>query len=280
MKVIPEWELKHSKKVGKTYKNNIGRFIQACNFAVESGSYSDVLSYVSLLRSQGMSSRNLRNHLCAIKFYYSCLLDLGYINHHPCRGLLLKDKIDKRIDVEVLYSQEELDLLLQRDFSRSLKILVLRNKLLVQFLVYQGLRVKELVSLKVSDIDLESCQVRIVGSRELPLVSQQILSLHKYIKEDREILRGLSETSILLLSKSGKPLPSETISSIINYKERQRFIPVRVRQSVISLLLKRGEDLRKVQLFAGHSYVSSTESYLSNDLTDLKQALEKHHPLG
>ena len=155
----------------------------------------------------------------------------------------------------------------------------LRNQLIVSLLIHQGLKTSELVGLKVSDIDLESVEIEVAHSRKLALSSVQILPLYNYINEGREELRGKKTTDILLLSKSGKQLTALSINVIINYKEKIKFIPRKVRQSVIYHLLKSGISLVKVQQFAGHRYISSTEVYQSGDLSDLQNAIEKYHPL-
>ena len=279
MKILNEWERLNGKRVGASYRSSIKRFIQESDFEIVAASYGNILSYIEGLREGNVNIRNIQNQLCAIKFYYDCLLELGQINHHPCRGLYLKDKVDKRIDVVSLYSEEELVMLANRSFNYSSDVMKLRNKLLVSLLVHQGLKTSELVGLKVSDLDLEEGKINVRNTRILSLESVQILPLYKYIKEGREHLRKEKDTDILLLSKSGKAINQTSISEIINYKEKIKFTPRKVRQSVIYHLLKRGESLVKVQQFAGHRYISSTEVYQSGDLSDLQNAIEKYHPL-
>lgn len=276
---LNEWEQKSGRTVGASYKSSITRFVTESQFDILKASYGDILSYIEELRGKDISIRNLQNQLCSIKFYYDCLQELGKIDHHPCRGLYLKDKVDKRIDVVSLYSEEELVLLANRSFSYSSDVMKLRNKLMVSLLIHQGLKTSELVSLELKDLDLEEAVLNVRNKRKLKLESVQILPFYKYLKEAREQLKAGKETQILLLSKSGKKIDSSTISSIINYKEKVKFIPRKVRQSVIYHLLKSGISLVKVQQFAGHRYISSTEVYQSGDLSDLQNAIEKYHPL-
>ena len=279
IKELNEWEKLNGRRIGASYKSSIKRFISQSQFDILEASYGDILTYIEELRRKDISIRNLQNQLCAIKFYYDCLQELGKVSHHPCRGLYLKDKVDKRIDVVSLYSEEELVLLANRSFSYSNDVMKLRNKLLVSLLIHQGLKTSELVSLQIGDLDLEEAVLNVRNKRKLNLESVQILPFYKYLKEAREQLTAGKETQILLLSKSGKELDSSTISSIINYKEKVKFIPRKVRQSVIYHLLKSGISLIKVQQFAGHRYISSTEVYQSGDLSDLQNAIEKYHPL-
>lgn len=279
MEVLKQWEELHHKKVGNTYKHNIKQFISTANFDIQNASYSDIISYISLLRKSGLSSRNLKNHLCAIKFYYNCLLELGYIKHHPCKTLLLQDKTDKRISTETLFTPEELNELLTRE-DKAIPQLKLRNQIIRQLLVYQGLTVKELMQLTITDIDLENCTLAIKNSRELELHPKQLLPLQRYLTTDRKKIKNSTKTALLLLSKSGNKILEVTINDAINYKAAKRFTPQKIRQSVIANLLKNGHDLRKVQLFAGHRYISSTEQYITSQFTELRSELEKKHPLS
>ncbi|WP_438712360.1 tyrosine-type recombinase/integrase [Aquimarina muelleri] len=279
MELLTQWEKQYHKKVGNTYKHNIKQFIGTANFDIQNASYSDIINYISLLRNSGLSSRNLKNHLCAIKFYYNCLLALGYIKHHPCKTLLLQDKTDKTIATETLFTPEELNELLIRE-DKAIPQLKLRNTIIRQLLVYQGLTVKELIALTVADIDLENCTLTIKNSRVLELHPKQLLPLQKYLTTDRKKIKNSTKTELLLLSKSGNKILTVTINDAINYKATKKFTPQKIRQSVIANLLKNGHDLRKVQLFAGHRYISSTEQYITSQFTELRSELEKKHPLS
>lgn len=278
MKILKQWEERHGKTIGKTYKNNIDNFIETANFEITKATYNDIVAYISMLRKTGIAGRNLKNKLSAIKFYYNCLLEFGHMDHHPCKSLLLQDRIDRSIAVETLFSAKELETFVERE-NPCLPKHKLRNRIIRQLLVHQALLVNELVKLKVQNIDLEKGTLNTENGRTLRLESTQILALDKYIHIERLILKNQKKTDILLLSKSGNPIPSETVSETINYKAKVRYSPIKIRQSVISNLLKAGKGLREVQLFAGHKYISSTEKYLSNDLTELRGEIEKHHPL-
>ncbi len=279
MEILTKWETLHHKKIGNTYKHNIKQFIGMANFDIQNASYSDIIGYISLLRKFGLSSRNIKNHLCAIKFYYNCLVQLDYIQHHPCKNLVLQDKTDKSIHTETLFTTEELNGLLERK-DKAIPKLKLRNQIIRQLLVYQALTVKELINLRLTHIDLINCTLSIKNSRTLELHPKQILPLQRYITTDRKGIKNSIETDLLLLSKNGNKIEGVSINDAINYKAKKVFTPQRIRQSVIANLLKKGQDLRKVQLFAGHHYISSTEKYICSQFTELRSELEKKHPLN
>lgn len=277
MEILKQWEETYHKKVGSTYWHNIKQYTSNTNFDTLNPSYGDIINYISQLRKSGLTARNLKNHLCAIKFYYNCLLELGYMDHHPCKSLLLKDKTDKRIITETLFTPEELNEFLERK-DKAIPGLKLRNQIIRQVLVYQALTVQELINLTIDNIDLQNGNIIIKNSRTLELHPKQILPLQQYITTDRKDI-ATTKYNWLLLSKSGNQLPKRCINDAINYKAKKKFTPQKIRQSVIANLLKNGNDLRKVQLFAGHKYISSTEQYITSSFTELRAELDKKHPL-
>ena len=104
-----------------------------------------------------------------------------------------------------------------------------------------------------------------------------------YIQKDRkELLK--EETNQLIISKTGKSESGDGISYLVSTMQylypNKELTPKTIRQSVIANLLKLGEDLRLVQVYAGHKYPSSTERYRQNDVEELKDEVLKYHPLG
>jgi len=279
MKYLKKWEIKNKKKVCKSYTYHIQLFIDTANFKLKTATYTDIIKHLEKYRKTGWSAYNLKNHLSAIKFYYSCLLSLDKMTYHPCKNLVLKDRIDWRIATEILFTQEELDTFVSRTTAKTSKTLALRTKIVRQLLVYQAITVSELVSLTTNNIDLENCTLTIKNSRILPLHVKQLLPLQAYLNKQRIILKKKSKTTILILSNNGKPMPSETINGLVNRNFTKRFTPKKIRQSVLCNLLKNNIDLRKVQLFAGHKSIGTTERYLSSNFIALRAELEKYHPL-
>jgi integrase/recombinase XerD len=155
-------------------------------------------------------------------------------------------------------------------------------------LIYQALRLKELVQLRLKDIDLEAGTVYTKGMaktlpRTLKMKTKQIMLFYKYIHEIRtKIIK--EETDILILNIRGKPMEPDGINYLVEtfkplFPDRNLNAKT-IRQSVITNLLKQKKDLRVVQVFAGHKKPSSTERYRQTGLEELKAAVLKHHPLG
>ena len=263
MTVIHQWEQKHQKQLSKNYQYHIKTFLASAYFIIEDATYNDIINYLQQLRKLGSSIYILRNRLFAIKFYYNCLQEFEYIRYHPCPNLVLQDKLDKQKSIANFYTAEEFTNFLERKESKKTHLQI-RNKIIKQFLVYQGLTITELVNLEVKDIDLENCIISLkesyLNARVLTLEVQQLLILQQYITLIRTQFLKENTSNLLLLSTNGKEIPAETINGMLNRNFTKKFIQKYIRQSVIINLLKKGHDLRAVQIFAGYKEITTVEN--------------------
>lgn len=265
----------------------------------EKASYQDVMNYIAQLRETGKHPKTIRNHLFAIKIYYRYLVATGKRKDHPCQFLYLQDKINRAVDVQSLYTMPQMEKFLE-NYSPNKKNEPTRQreKVVISLLVYQALTVLEISQLNVQDLNLEKATIKIQGNvknngRTLDLKPSQIMLLHNYMNETRERLltrntcpsetecRRETEPEALIISNTGKRIPPHGISRTINCnrKPSEKMQPLKIRQSVIAHLLKNGNDLRVVQVFAGHKRAAATEEYKQTGLEELKAVIDKLHPL-
>lgn len=232
----------------------------------EKSELQDILNYIKTLRKQGYKPRTLQIQLAHIKAYYSYLQQIGQRKDHPCKELQLKDKIDKSIKTELLYTEKQLEDYLEQTPSHK--------KLMVSLLVYQGLTIQEITNLKPENINLEKAEIYL-ENRTLPLKAEQIYLVIEQYKTFTQGRIYVFEHS----RKQGQKLRAKWINQYINYGRKEKYTPIKIRQSVIKNLLK-NHDLRKVQVFAGHKKSSVTQVYQTDDLEQLKEAINKLHPLN
>ncbi len=287
---------KYSKSTLKSNLYNIKRFTDYYQNKAKKASYQDVLNYIEHLRKNyDLHPKTLRHCLYGVKIYFNYLLETGKRKDHPCSELYLKDKINKQIQVDNLYSPETLERFIESYQIRKKNHLENRNKIIISLLVYQALTVGEIASLEVGNIDLEKGEIFIKGSSEitaksprsrtLPLQAKQVLLIHKYLEKDRiKLLRHNKEKQeerTFILSQYGAPVHPHGISRIINEnrKENEKIQPMKIRQSVIANLLKKENDTRVVQVFAGHKRASTTVQYKQSDLEILQTAVNEYHPI-
>lgn len=277
--------------LGKHYRNKglpsiIRRYRKYQNGQELPATQSEVLDYIELLRKKGLHPKSLRNHLHAIKVYYNYLEETGQITIHPCKKLYLKDRIDKSIAVEKLYTAKRLEELFENHKPKD-KRLITRNKVIISLLINQALQVSEITSLKTNDINLNKGEIHIEkqaksNERTLPLKSNQILLLYNYLNDRTALLNhNQRQTDIFIISKFGKELHPHGISKLLNEgkSEKDKIHPLKIRQSVIANLLKQNNDLRTVQVFSGHKRSTSTENYKRSEFEALQAAIDKYHPL-
>ncbi len=250
-----------------------------------SARYKDIIDYVHFLRMQYDNPATISRIVHAIKQYYFFLIETNKREDHPCRRLQIKLGEAPTIQIQDLLSEGELKMLLQR--KERYEILTLRNRVVMSLLVYQALRPKEIEQLKTKDIDLEKAELYTKGTpktnaRILPLKPEQIMLFYRYLNEVRPQLVK-TKTEAFIITSKGTPQSTEGIHYLIETFRPmfpiKRLTPTTIRQSIIALKLKNGQDLRIVQVFAGHKKPSATEKYRQNNLEALKLAVNKYHPL-
>jgi len=276
----------YTPQTAKTYKRDIQRFL-AENSEAESYLYKELVVYAGVLRKRYRNPSTLNRIITGIKVYYSYLSHTGQREDNPAASLKLRDKKSRDIQLQDLFTAEELESLLESE--ERYKVLELRNKVLISLMIYQALSPKELEALSINDIDLQKGIISInetpkTNKRELPLQVGQILLFHEYISQTRVKLLKDNSCSTLLLGLNGNAMQAGEITKHIKRQYGNKFAgrkitATSIRQSVICNLLKSGKDLREVQVFAGHKYISSTEKYKQTDLELLKSEIEKHYPL-
>ena len=267
-------------------KSTIKRYINYQNGKEKTAKLKDILDYINYLRKQNVSPKTLRNNLFAIKIYYRYLQETEQRKDHPCQKLYLKDQVNRAIAVEKLYTKNQLETLLTNYKTKNQSI-QLRDEVIISLLIHQALLVKEITSLKVSEVNLEKGEIFIekggkTNARTLPLQANQILLFYNYLEARKTLLEHTKkQTEYFITSKYGTALNPHGISRLINDKKakEEHIQPLKIRQSVIANLLKSNNDLRIVQVFIGHRRSSSTEEYKQTELEALQQAVNQYHPI-
>lgn len=290
-------EKNYSKSTLTSNLYNIKKFTNYYLTTSQIATYEDVLNYLDYIRKNyNLHPKTLKNQLHSIKIYFNYLLETGQRTDHPCSELQLKDKIDRELAVDNLYSSETLERFFETYQIKKKKHLENRNKVMISLLIYQALTVQELANLKVEDVDLEKSEIVIKGnlevkskspqSRTLSLQAKQILLIYRYLKEDRVKLLNYNfknpKEGSFILGQYGEKINAHSISKMINEnrKKEDKIQPLKIRQSVIANLLKRENDTRIVQVFCGHRRASTTQNYKQTELEILQNAINQYHPIS
>ncbi len=277
---------RYTKKTARAYRREIEAY--KLNYPkADKAVYKDIVEYLGALRKRYSNPKTLNRILCSIKAYYDFLSHTGRRKDNPARAIRLRDNTSRDIQLQDLFTEKELESLLER--KERFNLLTYRNRVLTSLLIYQALLPTELESLTINDINLNQGTIYIKGTsktnaRELSLKPTQIMLLNQYITEVRLKLNKNPLEQSLLIGARGERVKGEDITKHVKRSFKDKFIGRKVnvttiRQSVITNLLKAGNDLRIVQVFAGHKYPSATEKYKQTNVEALKTAIQNYHPI-
>jgi len=276
---------KCTKQTTNSYLFAINHFLKL-NPKAKRYKYQNIVSYMNEIEKQQPNSKYRVVILSALKKYYNYLVMIGYRADHPCKRLNIKVKSNQAIQVQNLFTSEELQLLLTRE--NRYQHLDTRNSVLLSLLIYQGLTSEELARLEVKDIDLDNGTIYVKAStsqnrRTLELLNKQMIIFSKYINEVRpELLRCSSNK--LLLSKLGKPISVDGIHAVIEPLKAlfsdKKLNPQTIRMSVIcNWLNEKNIPLERVQELAGHKWPGTTEKYIKVDSKNERELINRYFPL-
>ena len=243
----------------------------------------DIVKYIGKLRDGGISPRSTARKLTAIRMFYRFLNAEGYIKSNPTLLVELPKGISR---LPKAISLEMVDILLSAPDTK--KPLGLRDKAMLEVLYATGLRVSELVSLKVGDVNLDVGYLMAFGKgskeRVVPMGESAQQWVKNYISDGRpKLYKGQSE--YLFINRSGKALTRQGFWKIIkSYAKKAKITasitPHTLRHSFATHLLERGADLRSVQMMLGHADISTTQIYTHVTTERLKEIHKRHHPRG
>ena len=233
--------------------------------------------------SKSISSVRTQARLIAgIHSFYRFLLYHNYIEQDPSE-LLETPKKEQRLP-EVLSLEEIERMIAQIDMSKAEGH---RNRAIIEILYGSGLRVSELVNLRLSDIYIVEGYIRVCGKgnkQRLVPISQEAMTWFAYWLEDRHALDIKPEaTDIVFLNRYGRQLTRAMIFTIVKRLAEQADIhktisPHTLRHSFATHLLQNGADLRIIQQLLGLETIGTTEIYTHVEVQDLREAILKYHP--
>lgn len=247
-------------------------------------SYQNLMEYIELLRKT-YNPQSVKRTIYAIKKYYNYLVETGKIKTNIAGNIKIKDGKENPIQLQELLTEKELQKLLELRKERY-PILEKRNQIIISLLVNQALLVGDIEKLKIEDLDLQNAKIRIqktgiTNERILDLKAEQILLFYQYLQEERTKLER-QKTSFFLLNKLGSAITKDDINYLVSTYQKgftKKLTSVKIRQSVIKLKLDNGENLRKVQYFAGHKHADTTEKYKETGINALQTAINQYHPI-
>ena len=227
-------------------------------------------------------SRSQARSISALKSFFNYLLFEGEIHSSPINDIE-SPKIENKLP-EVLTEDEIKRLIssvnLDSEFGQ-------RNKTIIEVLYGTGIRVSELIELKLSNIFFKENILKVTGKgnkeRFVPLGKIAIIEIKKYLNNRDKLKINSKFSDILFLNRYGRQLTRSMIFKVINDSSKnagidKKISPHTLRHSYATHLLKNGADLRTIQLILGHENITTTEIYTHLDTFHLEDVLKKYHP--
>ncbi len=243
--------------------------------------HEDVNEYLKSLSKANKKTSTISRNLATMRAFYQFLIRTKRIKRDPTEGIH-SPKVEKKIP-SVLTSKE-VELLLEQPKNVDLK--GIRDKAMLEVAYATGMRVTEIISLDVEDVNIEESYITCnMGSkkRSIPLGSISLQSLVDYIEKARPILIKDENDKALFVNINGKRLTRQGFWKIVKYYKEQAHIskeitPHVLRHSFATHLLRNGADLKSIQTMLGHSDISSTQVYMQFKNENLKDIYNKAHP--
>lgn len=280
-------EAKLSKNTCISYVNDITQYLDYIKkyrekHDPEDINIEDIRSYLASLKRNHISSTSQSRKLSAMKSFHKFLMLEKYVSKNVAK-LIQNPKQEKKLPT--VLSIEEVENLL--NVLSEDTPLELRNKTMIELAYSSGLRVSELVDLKMKNLHLNNGFIEIFGKgnkeRIVPVGEEAIYLINKYLETARLLYVNNKSKDYVFLTRRGTNMTRQMFFEIIREKAilagiTKEISPHKLRHSFASHLLERGIDLRLIQELLGHESISTTEIYTHINNTKLKNVYLNAHP--
>jgi integrase/recombinase XerD len=277
-----------SKKTIESYGSDIASYVRFLDkngiTDISDAGTSLILKHLIFLRDEGIKARSRARHLVTLRGFYKFLAQEKYIASNPADVV---DLPKSGLHLPHVLSVDEVKSLLGSPDTSSPS--GLRDSAMIELLYAAGLRVSELVTLKLFDVNIDACFVRVFGKgskeRIVPIGLYAKEKINEYIKIARPVLLKKHMSQFLFVGRKGKPMTRQGFWKLLRrYAKKvditKTITPHSLRHSFATHLLEGGADLRSVQVMLGHVDISTTQIYTHVVREHLKKIHSRYHPRG
>lgn len=275
----------HGLATVKAYKYDIRKFEDYCrgrSIDIVSVNVNDLRDYIHALFKVGLAPVSINRKISSLKTFYRCLVLSGGLARNPAAEIELM-KTGRRLPVSM--SVEEVTAIIEA--ANDPAPLCRRDRAGLELLYGAGLRIAELLDLKISDFQFDAELISVVGKgnkqRYVPFGKKAAQAIEDYLKSDRPALvKGKNVPYLIVNARGGKMSRMGFLKILRRYLVkagiRKRVTPHTFRHSYATHLLEAGADLRVVQELLGHADISTTQVYTHIDREYLQEEFRSHHP--
>ncbi|MFC3388451.1 site-specific tyrosine recombinase XerD [Salinicoccus sesuvii] len=240
-----------------------------------------LIDFLKSMRASGKSAKTISRMQSTLKNFHQFLVNDNITSHNPALRL---HSIKEAKKLPVYLTVEEMERLLS---TPDTSIAGIRDKAMMELLYASGLRVSELIDIRITDLNVEMGFIRIMGKgskeRIVPITDYVGKLLKDYISEGRIVLLKAENTDVLFLTNRGSGFTRQGLWKTIKKYELQSGIsknitPHTFRHSFATHLIENGADLRAVQEMLGHSDISTTQIYTQISAVKIREMYKKYHP--
>lgn len=271
-----------SRNTVSAYATDLNKYLLFMNGqgrkAVKAGK-PDVLNFLELLRSDGYTISTVCRYISSIKAFYRFLLLEKDIQDDPTENLQTPKKWER---VPKALSVSDVKDLLDATFSVKT---ALRDSSMLELLYSSGLRVSELVNIKIGDIHFDAGFIRVLGKgskeRIVPVNLRALEKIKAYSEKERPGILKKRQSPYLFVTRNGRPMTRQRFWQTLKAIGRQAGIelsPHTIRHCFATHLLEGGADLRSLQKMLGHSDISTTQIYTKVTTDRIKKVYKTFHP--
>lgn len=277
-----------SQNTVKSYRQDLVKFADYLNSrnvkAIKEVTKHDISKYLYFLKDRGLSSSSISRNLVAIKMFYRFLVSERIVKEDAA-GILESPRLLHSLP-EVMDITEVTRML---EIPDTRNLLGTRDRAALELMYATGMRVSEMVELKLDNLNLDVGFMRCVGKggkeRIIPVGKEAESALKRYLKKTRPKLCSRSEDRHIFLSRLGRKISRQSFWKMLKKYARlagikRNITPHTLRHSFATHLLEKGADLRSVQEMLGHADISTTQIYTHINKARLKGIHKKYHPRG
>jgi len=242
-------------------------------------SEKNVQSYVASRFRNGLTGRSLQRALSSIRMFYDYLILNSQVTSNPAKNIRAPKTVTR------LPSFLDVDMTEQLLNSKSESSLIVRDKAMFELFYASGLRLTELVSINLIDLDIKESEIRVTGkgnkTRVLPIGKQALKAISNWLGYRADFIK--EDTDALFLNRQGRRISQRSVQLRLKQWAKEQNSEVNVhphmlRHSFASHLLEGSGDIRAVQELLGHEDISSTQIYTHIDFQHLASVYDKAHP--